>query len=132
MRSFFGVRVEQYFSINKKLFENSSINKLIIINPLLSFLISEEDIIDEIKKYGWRKTKDTGMNSSNCMLNDLGIAVHYKKHGFHPYTLEISEQIRAGLIKREDALKKVLSIPKDDEISWQANKIGINMDEIKK
>ena len=50
------------------------------------------------------------MHSSNCRINDLGILNHQKKYGFHPYELEISEQVRNGNLSYVEAKKIDYSI----------------------
>jgi PP-loop superfamily ATP-utilizing enzyme len=102
--------------------------KVTIINPMLTVNLTEEEIISSIAKLGWVKTQDTGLNSSNCRLNDLGIAVHYKKHQFHPYVLEISEQVRSATMSREDALKKVSAVPEFSTLQPQIDKLGLVVD----
>jgi hypothetical protein len=95
---------------------------------MLTVNLTEEEIISSIAKLGWVKTQDTGLNSSNCRLNDLGIAVHYKKHQFHPYVLEISEQVRSATMSREDALKKVSAVPEFSTLQPQIDKLGLVVD----
>ncbi len=94
---------------------------------MLSMNHSEEEIIEKIGSLGWIRVTDTGKNSSNCLLNDLGIAIHHKKHGFHPYIFEISEKIRDDLISRDEALKKVESIPDIKACYPQMKQLGLNM-----
>ena len=86
--------------------------------------------MEEISALGWVKPEDTGLNSSNCLINDLGIAVHHKKHGFNPYVLEISEQVRYGLMDKEKAIKKANAIPDFSEVQEQAKQIGLNTDDV--
>lgn len=123
--SHFGEATKSYFEIDESLIEKSPDKKITIINPMLALMVPEEDIIAEVSKLGWVRTTDTGLNSSNCLLNDLGIFVHHRQHGFHPYAFEISEQVRAGLMDRAHALKKVRTIPPQSEVTWQAEKIGL-------
>jgi predicted subunit of tRNA(5-methylaminomethyl-2-thiouridylate) methyltransferase len=110
--------------------DKNEANKINVINPMLAWQVPEEEIIAEISQLGWKMTKDTGKNSSNCLLNDLGIAVHHKQYGFNPYVFEISEQIRQGLMSRAVGLEKIEAIPSFSEVAWQAQKIGLNTEEI--
>src|SRR5262249_9100880 len=103
----FGPEAERYSGLNEELVKRSRIRKLNIVNPMLAFGVSEDQIIAEISKLGWKKTADTGSNSTNCLLNDLGIAVHYKQHQYNPYVNEIAEQVRTGLMSRGGGLPKV-------------------------
>ena len=83
-----------------------------------------------ISTLGWRKTADTGSNSTNCLLNDLGIAVHYKQHQYNPYVNEIAEQVRTGLMSREEAIHKVQDIPDFSRVERQARAIGLDWNEV--
>ena len=102
-------------------------SELVIVNPMLGLGQSEEQVIENISSIGWQRVTSVGLNSSNCQLNDLGIAVHHKQHGFHPYALEASEQIRAGLMTRAEALKKVERIPEFSDLRDQIAKIGLHI-----
>src|SRR6185369_177520 len=104
----------------QELLSTSQMRKVTVLNPMLALNVSEEVIIEELAPLGWTPTRDTGVNSSNCRLNDFGIAMHYNTHGFNPYVFEISEQVRHGLMTRDTALKKALSIPSLEEVRWQA------------
>jgi tRNA(Ile)-lysidine synthase TilS/MesJ len=130
-KQFWGNLSVKYFSILESLIKGYKFDgKVAVINPMLAIAVTEDEIIDDIKKLGWAKTKDTGQNSSNCLLNDLGIYVHLKQYKFHPYIFEISEQVRAGLITREKALEKVNNTPKAIDLSNQAEKININLNDV--
>ena len=126
----FGPEAEGYFGIGDDLVRSSRIRKLNIVNPMLAFGVSEERIIEEISTLGWRKTVDTGSNSTNCLLNDLGIAVHYKQHQYNPYVNEIAEQVRTGLMSREEALHKVQDIPEFTRVERQARAIGLDWNDV--
>lgn len=129
---YWGLDTSKYFGLPESLLLQYKFeNNISVINPMLAVILSEEEIIKEIQELGWKKTADTGQNSSNCLLNDLGIYVHLKQYGFHPYIFEISEQVRAGLMTRENALKKVESIPNKSDLTAQAKKIDINLDDVK-
>jgi tRNA(Ile)-lysidine synthase TilS/MesJ len=80
-----------------------------ILNPMLSLLYSESQIVHDLQEIGWRRPLDTGAHSSNCRINDLGIRAHAIRHGFHPYEQEISEQVRAGSLSRQDGIAKLES-----------------------
>lgn len=126
----FGPEAGGYFGLDDDLVKRSRIRKLNIVNPMLAFGVSEEQIIAEISKLGWRKTADTGSNSTNCLLNDLGIAVHYKQHQYNPYVNEIAEQVRTGLMSREEALHKVQDIPEFARVERQARAIGLDWNDV--
>jgi hypothetical protein len=78
-----------------------------ICNPFLAMDYDEHHILTELGRLGWRRPNDTGAHSSNCRINDLGILNHQQKYGFHPYELEISEQVRRGSLTYEQAKAKI-------------------------
>jgi tRNA(Ile)-lysidine synthase TilS/MesJ len=101
--------------------------RITVINPMLTVQLNEREIIASIRELGWVQTSDTGRNSSNCQLNDLGIAVHYRKHGFHPYVWELSEQVRSGAMSRSDALAKMSGIPELGALRAQLTKLQLDV-----
>jgi len=127
----FGEDTRKYFDIPQELLSTSQMRKVTVLNPMLALNVSEEVIIEELAPLGWTPTRDTGVNSSNCRLNDFGIAMHYNTHGFNPYVFEISEQVRHGLMTRDTALKKALSIPSLEEVRWQAKKLDVEIDAVR-
>jgi tRNA(Ile)-lysidine synthase TilS/MesJ len=85
------------------------------VHPLAFLEYDEEKIIREIRDLGWEDPKDTDPNSTNCLLNALGIKVHLERYGFHPYALEIACLVREGHMSREAGLGK-LSLPLDEGV----------------
>jgi tRNA(Ile)-lysidine synthase TilS/MesJ len=85
------------------------------VHPLAFLEYDEEKIIREIKGLGWEDPKDTDSNSTNCLLNALGIKIHLERHGFHPYAQEIAGLVREGHMSREAGLRK-LSLPLDEGV----------------
>lgn len=126
--TYFGPETFRYFGLDESLYDRT--DKLTIINPMLTLTISEAEIIDQISELGWQAPPDTGKNSSNCQLNDLGIAVHQRQYDFHPYVFELSEQVRNGLMSREQALTKLEKTPSFAELSWQVEKLGLDLTKI--
>jgi amino acid adenylation domain-containing protein len=57
----------------------------------------------------WRAPKDTGLCSTNCMINDVGIYVHQLEKGYHNYAGPLSWDCRVGLMGRDDALAELRS-----------------------
>ena len=122
----FGPAAERYFGLPASLGAHAAFPRITILNPLLTRSITEEQIIASIAELGWRPVTDAGRSSSNCRLNDLGIALHHREHGTHPYIFEIAEQVRAGLLSREEALDRVLDIPTLGAVAPQARAIGLD------
>ncbi len=102
--------------------------EITVINPMLSLDLSEQDILAALTPLGWVYPADTGKTSSNCRLNDLGVYLHARRHGFHPYAMEIAEQLRQGVMTREQAIAKLDAIPSRNDVSWLAERIGLAPD----
>lgn len=120
----FGAAATRYFGLDQLAAVG---RKLTVINPMLSVELGESEIIAAVSELGWTRTTDTGLNSTNCRLNDLGIAVHYQRHQFHPYVFEVAEQVRAGTMPRDEALKKVSRVPAFAELQPQIAKLELDV-----
>ncbi len=118
-----GAAVRRYFAIHGD--GSRPAGHLYIVNPLVAIDYDEDKVIAEISEQGWKKPMDTGLNSTNCRLNDLGIYSHYKRHGFHPYEADLAQLVRDGLMSREKALAKVRSVPSVRELQPIMNKLGV-------
>lgn len=128
--AFFGQKASHYFELSEEEINRYKFEELIVINPLLAYSVTEEEIKEEIKEYGWKMPENTGANSSNCLLNDFGIYAHYKKYKYNPYIAEIAEQVRYGLMTKETAIKKAETIPSLKEVSHLSDKIGVEQSEL--
>ncbi|HSK01576.1 MAG TPA: hypothetical protein VK932_10065 [Kofleriaceae bacterium] len=62
----------------------------------------------------WSKPDNVGSCSSNCMINDVGIAAHLDRRGYHGYAVAASWDIRLGHADRAHALAE-LEAPLDRE-----------------
>ena len=102
--------------------------EITVINPMLGLAIREEEIIASLAPLGWQRPVDSGVTSTNCRLNDLGVYVHQRRHGFHPYAFEIAEQVRHGLMSQEEAAVKLAALPTRHEVAGLAHQIGLEID----
>jgi len=85
------------------------------INPLAFNEYSEEKILSVISEFGWTPPEDTDPNSTNCLLNCYGNAVHKQQFGFHPYAFELAGLVRQGMLDRDEAIAR-LSEPENSEM----------------
>ena len=104
--------------------------ELTVINPLIGQNISEDAIVSELAEYGWSRPADTGKTSTNCQLNDLGVFMHNKRYGYHPYAMEIADQVRHGLLSRSAGIKKMKTIPRKQDIKWLMDRLSLTENEI--
>jgi hypothetical protein len=103
--SHLGAVARNYFGLHGENAEKAS--RLFVVNPLVGFDYDEDRIIEELGALGWVRPTDTGLNSTNCRLNDVGIAVHKRQHGFHPYEADLAQLVREGRMLRDEALRKI-------------------------
>lgn len=82
----------------------------VIINPLLGMDYRESVILEAISQLGWQRPPDTGESSSNCLLNDYAIAIHFEKYGYHPYEAEVCLQVRTGALSLPTALHRLNAV----------------------
>jgi hypothetical protein len=85
------------------------------INPLALNEYSEEKILSVVSELGWTRPEDTDPNSTNCLLNCYGNAVHKQQFGFHPYAFELAGLVRQSMLDRDEAIAR-LSAPEDSEM----------------
>ncbi len=122
----FGIESKKYFGIESL----NQDTKITLLNPLLAVDYNENEIIETIKTIGWVPPVNTGKNSSNCLLNDLGIHSHFKKFKFNPYVNELADLVRQGQMDRDEALEKVIAIPETKDLDEQMKKLGINDEQL--
>ena len=91
--------------------------------PLVFSNYNENELLDTIKNIGWKKPKDTDMNSTNCLLNSYANYIHERDYGYNPYSLEISNLVREGFLTREEGLKKLAAPGEDLVISYVKNEL---------
>ena len=77
--------------------------------PYFLFEEYKEDKIYQTitKELNWQKPKDTDGCSTNCLLNAYGNEVFEQTYKYNRYAEQLSREIRAGNISRDEALKNV-------------------------
>lgn len=77
------------------------------IYPLVFNTYNEDELLKTIQSIGWEKPENTDTNSTNCLLNSYANEIHMQKYGYNPYSLEIAELVREGVITREEGLGRI-------------------------
>lgn len=113
----FGKEFEKYF-MDAQWLENHKDNIPCLAYPLVFSNYDEKEIVKTIESIGWKKPKDTDMNSTNCLLNSYANFIHSSKYGYNPYCLEIANLVRAGLLSREEGLNKISNSGSDMVIKY--------------
>jgi len=124
---FFGSDGARFFSLPHV--EGRS--EVTVINPLLAVPYGEDLVLSRIAHLGWKMPPDTGRNSSNCRLNDLGILQHERRYGFNPYVNKLAEQVRHGLMDRAAALRKVADVPSPSDVRDIMDRLAISETDLK-
>lgn len=79
----------------------------------------------------WAQPADTGFCSSNCRMNDVGIAVHTATQGYHNYEAPLSWDIRLGVADRAGVLDEVGPIRSVRYVSRVLDQIGYHTREVR-
>jgi hypothetical protein len=58
----------------------------------------------------WVQPADTGFCSSNCMINDVGIAVHQQERGYSNYEIPTAWEVRLGHLGRDEAVQELAGV----------------------
>lgn len=121
----FGEGARPYFTIRPGV---DPAREITVINPMLGLAIREDEIMAALAPLGWKRPHETGVTSTNCRMNDLGVYLHQRRHGFHAYALETAEQVRHGLLSLDEAAAKLAALPTRDDVAWIADRIGLDLD----
>ncbi len=105
MKKIVGPEIENYFLTEEHFSREERFPHN--VSPLAFLEYDEDDILEKIKSFGWKKPDDTDPNSTNCQLNSLGIDVHKARFGFHPYAFELAGLVRGGYMDREEAISRL-------------------------
>lgn len=72
----------------------------------------------------WQKPTDTGLCSTNCRINDVGIYVHSLERGYHNYASPLSWDCRLGVVSREEGLRELADVVSHTDIIEILEKLG--------
>lgn len=76
------------------------------VHPLAFWEYDEAKIREQLYAIGWSEPSDVDEHSTNCRLNALGNHIHLRRHGYHPYALEIAGLVRQGWLTPEAARQR--------------------------
>ena len=72
----------------------------------------------------WKNPGDTGLCSTNCRINDVGIYVHSLERGFHNYASPLSWDCRLGVVSREQGLRELSEVMPRNDIIKTLERLG--------
>ncbi len=123
MKKIVGEKINPYF-LNDNQFKNEK-DFPYNVSPLAFMEYNEYKILNKLKELEWYAPRGVDKNSTNCLLNSFANKIHIEQYGYHPYAFEIAEMVRAGIISREDGLKKINSPGNINTIKLAEKKLGI-------
>ena len=83
---------------------------------LKQYLISKDKL--------WEQPADTGLCSTNCRINEVGIYVHTMERGFHNYASPLSWDCRLGVLDRMQGMREIATLAPPAQISGMLRKLG--------
>ncbi|AZC24459.1 7-cyano-7-deazaguanine synthase [Pseudomonas sessilinigenes] len=113
-------QVERYAGLDGRAFYDDSIFQR---TQLIDFYrysdAQKKDIYDYLRnsQAGWQEPTDTGFCSSNCLINDVGVAVHGLEKGFSNYEIPTAWEVRLGHLDRESAIAELAGVSDDERVT---------------
>lgn len=88
--------------------------------------VSKAAIYDFLKMRSlrWTQPSDTGFCSSNCMINDVGVAVHKIEKGYSNYEVPTAWEVRLGHLSRAEALAELVGVSNARRVQQILRHIG--------
>lgn len=72
----------------------------------------------------WSAPADTGMCSTNCRINEVGIYVHSLERGYHNYASPLSWDCRLGVLDRQQGLQELAAVAPRSHVVQILRKLG--------
>ncbi|MCL6582711.1 MAG: hypothetical protein K6U11_03660 [bacterium] len=95
------------------------------VHPLAFLEYSQERIFQRIEALGWQRPADTGVHSTNCLLNSLAIENHKARYHFHPYAWEIANLVRSGRMSRAEGLERIRATEPSSIVDYARERLGL-------
>lgn len=83
---------------------------------IIRFLVSNDA--------AWAHPEDTGMCSTNCQVNEVGIYVHSLERGFHNYAAPLSWDCRLGVLERAQGLRELAAVAPRRQVAGILRRLG--------
>ncbi len=113
-------QVERYAGLDgKPFYDNSIFDRVRLIDFYRYSDAKKQDIYDYLStsQAGWEEPKDTGFCSSNCLINDVGVAVHGIEKGFSNYEIPTAWEVRLGHLDRDSALAELAGVSDGERVT---------------
>lgn len=119
-----GEGVRKYFASREQIEQDPS-RIPFYVNPLCFTRYDLDQMHETLRGLGWTKPSNTDANSTNCLLNGLANYLHEKQYGYCPYSQDVSELVRKGLIDRDTGLRRLRDGFDLDAVSEIAGTLGV-------
>jgi amino acid adenylation domain-containing protein len=104
--------------------EDSVFEKVQFLDFYRYFDVDFEEMMNYLDKHlPWIRPTDTG-RSTNCLINQVGIYVHKKEHGYSNYAFPYSWDVRMGHKTREVSLDEINEEIDENEVTRILGEIG--------
>ncbi|WP_448724136.1 condensation domain-containing protein [Pseudomonas farris] len=113
-------QVERYAGLDgKPFYDNSIFDRVRLIDFYRYSDARKQDIYDYLStsQAGWQEPKDTGFCSSNCLINDVGVAVHGIEKGFSNYEIPTAWEVRLGHLERDSAIAELAGVSDSERVT---------------
>lgn len=102
-----------------------------VISPLPLLNSIWKELMERIYKAGWKVTKLHG-NTTNCELLPFIEIEYYRRYGYNPSVLELSNKTRARIITKKEARKRLVLPNIDEETARKvAKKLNLSIELIR-
>lgn len=98
-------KVNRLLGVEKVMEDPRALQSVQIVDFFRYCAVTKSEIIAFLRDNSaiWKEPKDTGFCSTNCMINDVGIEVHWQRKGFHNYEGPTRWEVRLGHLTIEQA-----------------------------
>jgi amino acid adenylation domain-containing protein len=88
--------------------------------------VSQAEILAYLQERGhtWELPSDVGFGSSDCLINEAGIDVRFREHGYHLYADQLSWEVRIGHMPYETALAILQEKPDQQRVDHMLAQVG--------
>ncbi len=96
------------------------------VHPLALWDYDERSIVAQLEELGWQRPQDVDSTSTNCRLNGLGVALHQRRYGYHPYAYELAGLVRTGSMSKRESRQRQLPLELNPDIMQISKELGLS------
>ena len=117
--------------LDTSIFEEDAVfEKVQFLDFYRYFDVDFEEMMNYLDKHlPWIRPSDTG-RSTNCLINQVGIYVHKKEHGYSNYAFPYSWDVRMGHKTREVSLDEINEEIDENQVTRILREIGYSSKDV--